>query len=101
MVEESANDIGPEGLGLNCRIERAEVNKQRAAVPRTAALDLRRVVATVSPSTASLFPDIPCPWRQGFFGLDKVLHVALQFELVVARLRRRRRRRRLVGRNLH
>ena len=34
-------------------------------------------------------------------GLHEVLHVALQLELVVARLRQRRRRRWLVGRNRH
>src|ERR1700730_11784042 len=38
---------------------------------------------------------------QGFLGLHEVLHVPLQLELIVTRLRQRRRRRRLVRRDAH
>ena len=52
-------------------------------------------------SPDSLLAQVAGPRPERFLRLDEVLHVALQLELVVARLRRRRRRRRLVRRNLH
>ena len=50
-----------------------------------------------------LLSDVAYTRHDGVFRLDKVLHVALQLELVVARLRRRRRQRRqrLVRRDPH
>src|SRR5437867_1305993 len=48
-----------------------------------------------------LLPQVSRPRRQSILRLHETLHVALQLELVVARLRRRRRRRRLVRRNPH
>ena len=63
------------------------------------------------PIKITQFPDYPItrfglldrlpPRPQRLLRLHEVLHVALQLELVVARLRRRRRRRWLVGRNRH
>src|ERR1051326_2069655 len=66
--------------------------KKRAAISSTAA-----PITQLPDSLLDRFS--PRPER--FFRLDEVLQIALQLELVVARLRRSRRRRRLVGRNLH
>src|SRR5687768_2081715 len=49
---------------------------------------------------APLLSEVPGTRTEGFLGLHEVLHIALQLELVVARLRRRGRRRRLVRRDL-
>src|SRR5262245_61930263 len=46
-----------------------------------------------------LLPEVSRAWPQRFFGLDEVLHVALEIHLLVGRLRQRRRRRRFVRRN--
>src|SRR5262249_28473670 len=58
---------------------------------RLSILDSRR--------STDLFAEIPRPRRERFFRLDEVLHIPLEIELLIARLRRRRRWRRLVRRD--
>src|SRR5471032_109171 len=99
--------------GLRRRDNRCETAwpKKRAAISRPPPLNRR--TPTLPPSLFELRRDKPdfcasdlldrvaAPRAQRFFRLDEVLHVALEIELLVGRLRLRRWRRRLVRRDPH
>src|SRR5581483_4727804 len=72
----------------------------RSRIPRRLATARDyRLATTDSRLPTALLAEVAGARPERFLGLDEVLHVALQLELLVARLHRRRRRRRLVRRN--
>ena len=55
--------------------------------------DIRESIRQSITRLPDLLAEVPRPRTERFFRLDDVLHVVLELELVVARLRQRRRRR--------
>jgi len=93
---------GPEGppfFLLACRFQLAACNCCRS--DGADAPSLHRWLPFRAAREPPLLPRLDAVGTHGAFRLDEVLHLALELEVVVARLRDRRRRRRLVGRDRH